>query len=122
MSQVKQIVVIVAALFATNIQCQLEGDPFCTKTSYLNVVSDKDVDMLDMETCDPVVLWVLARHGTRNPTEGDIIAFSTDLVELRDKMVMAWEEGKGGLTEEDIDKLLAWSFDITLADEAMLTR
>ena len=68
------------------------------------------------------MVWVLARHGTRNPSAGDITDMSTDLVEFRDKMVMAWEEGRGSLTEEDIDKLLAWSFDLTLADESMLTR
>ena len=48
------------------------GDPFGTKTSYFKVANTDD-GVLEVDGCSPAMIWILARHGTRNPGDDDII-------------------------------------------------
>ena len=63
----------------------------------------------------------LARHGTRNPGAGDITAMATQLPELRDAVVAAWLEGRGTMAEEDIARLMEWTFDLDPDQDKLLT-
>ena len=99
--------------------CQITGDPFCTKNSYLRV-HDAD-SSVDVAGCSPALVWILARHGTRNPGDDDILEMKEQLPGLRDKVVLAWEEGRGDISEEDILRFLDWSFNLNVEDDGMLT-
>ena len=63
----------------------------------------------------------MVRHGTRNPSDDDILAMAAQLPPLRDAIVAAWEEGRGSMSEEDIAELMVWSFDLQPEQEYRLT-
>lgn len=63
----------------------------------------------------------MVRHGTRNPSDDDILAMAAQLPQLRDAIVAAWEEGRGSMSEEDIAELMVWSFDLQPEQEYRLT-
>lgn len=63
----------------------------------------------------------MARHGTRNPSDDDILAMAAQLPQLRDAIVAAWEEGRGSMSEEDIAELMVWTFDLQPEQEYRLT-
>ena len=63
----------------------------------------------------------MARHGTRNPSDDDILAMAAQLPQLRDAIVAAWEEGRGSMSEEDIAELMVWTFELQPEQEYRLT-
>ena len=63
----------------------------------------------------------MVRHGTRNPSDDDILAMAAQLPQLRDAIVAAWEEGRGSMSEEDIAELMVWSFELQPEQEYRLT-
>lgn len=63
----------------------------------------------------------MVRHGTRNPSDDDILAMAAQLPQLRDAIVAAWEEGRGSMSEEDIAELMVWTFDLQPEQEYRLT-
>jgi len=92
------------------ISAQLSGDKFGTKTSYFKVANTDD-GVLEVDGCSPSMIWILARHGTRNPGDDDILMMEEELPRLRDEIVTAWQEGRGSMLEEDIIRMIEWSFD-----------
>ena len=64
--------------------------------------------------------WILARHGTRNPGDDDILEMAARLPVLRDEIVAAHENGVGGLGEEEILRLIEWSFDLEVEQNDLL--
>ena len=68
-----------------------------------------------------MLFWYLARHGTRNPGDDDILEMAEMLPVLRDEIVAAHEEGRGGLGEEDIVRMIEWSFDLEVEQNDLLT-
>lgn len=82
-----------------------------------------DVDCcspLEMDGCEPVLFWSLARHGTRNPGDDDILDMAERLPALRDDIVAAHEAGAGGLGEEEILRMIEWSFDLEVEQNDLL--
>ena len=67
------------------------------------------------------MFWSLARHGTRNPGDDDILDMAERLPVLRDQIVAAHEEGKGSLGEEEIIRLIEWTFDLEVEQNDLLT-
>ena len=63
----------------------------------------------------------MVRHGTRNPSDDDILAMAAQLPQLRDAIVAAWEEGRGSMSEEDIAELMVWTFALQPEQEYRLT-
>ena len=45
--------------------------------------------------CSATKLWLLVRHGTRNPGEDDILEMQTRGVEIQQNIVKNHEEGRG---------------------------
>ena len=41
---------------------------------------------------------------------------------FRDQIVNAWEEGLGGMDEEEIIQFLEWEFNLSIEDESLLTK
>ena len=90
-------------------------DSFGTKTSYFSVANMDDSE-LEVDGCSPEMIWFLARHGTRNPSVDIINDIAEKLPRLRDKIVNAWQEGRGNMKEKDIQKMINWSFNLTADD------
>ena len=59
-------------------------------------------------SCSVGSLWLLARHGTRNPGSKDKQKMETLLPRLRDKIVAAWGAGESGLQSEQVEALRGW--------------
>ena len=64
----------------------------------------------------------MARHGTRNPGDDDILEMNDKLPGIRDRIVNAWEKGLGGMDEEEIVQFLEWEFNLSIEDESLLTK
>ncbi|CAL4111594.1 unnamed protein product [Meganyctiphanes norvegica] len=60
------------------------------------------------EGCTPQKVWLLARHGTRYPGNGDILAMQLNLPQLQEKVIQAQQDGTGSLCAEDIVELSKW--------------
>ena len=52
------------------------------------------------------MFWNLARHGTRNPGDDDILEMAAILPNIRDQILNKWEVGLGGMEEEEIVRFL----------------
>merc|ERR1719481_612355 len=99
----------------------LAYDFFGTKTSYF--VNSNPSPQLPPEIagCTPKLLWNMARHGSRNPGDDDILEMANRLPNIRDELVAAWVVGDSQLSEETIGKFVEWTFNLTLIDDSMLT-
>ena len=67
------------------------------------------------------MFWNLARHGTRNPGDDDILEMADILPNIRDLILNSWEEGLGEMEEEEIVRLLEWQFNLSVEDDSLLT-
>ena len=67
------------------------------------------------------MVWLLARHGTRNPSIGDMQEMVTSLPKLRDNIVAAWEAGQSELDSEQVKALREWSWEKAGQEENILT-
>ena len=119
-SKMKLLLLIFLCFSQSLITAQLSGDPFGTKTSYFKVANTDD-GVLEVDGCSPAMIWILARHGTRNPGDDDILMMAENLPRLQDEIITAWQEGRGNMEEEDIIKLIEWTFDLDIEDENILT-
>merc|ERR1712012_627562 len=68
-----------------NVSAQKPG--FASKTSYLAISKDANNSLALPPSCSVGSLWLLARHGTRNPGSKDKQKMETLLPRLRDKIV-----------------------------------
>ena len=65
-----------------------------TKTGYAAVQNDDD-SLLQADGCEgPQFVWMVARHGTRNPSAAAIASMRRVLPKIRDQIVSNHQEGK----------------------------
>lgn len=93
---------------------------FGSKTSYF-VNANSDDSPIEVEGCRPALFWNLARHGTRNPGDDDILEMADMLPKIRDQILNSWEEGLGEMEEEEIVRFLEWEFNLSVEDDSLLT-
>lgn len=98
-------------------QCRsTEKHPYswlATKTPYTYLVRDRSLpDPVIVSNCSAVQLWTIVRHGTRYPSKEAIRFMNTDLKLLRDQIVTASREGRGGLCRRDLQELANWNADL----------
>jgi hypothetical protein len=67
------------------------------------------------------LFWNLARHGTRNPGDDDILEMTAILPNIRHQILNSWEEGLGEMEEEEIARFLEWEFNLHVEDDSLLT-
>ena len=91
-------------------------NPFGITTSYFTV-TDIIKDIPSVDGCSPATMWMLARHGTRNPNLGTLTKMKEELPDLRDEMVKAWEEGRGSMLKETIVSMKKWNVTLLEDDE-----
>ena len=63
----------------------------------------------------------MARHGTRNPGDDDILEMASELPGIRDLIVERWAEGQGNMSEDEIAQFVEWEFGLSVADDSLLT-
>ena len=78
---------------------------FASKTSY---PGRGEVRALVPPGCRVGMAWVVARHGTRNPSTEDIKHMVENLPVLRGRLVVAGGNGEGELGEEEVEALVRW--------------
>lgn len=97
---------------------RINGDVghFATKTSYLaNANMDTSYPLPD--ECKPVFFWGMLRHGTRNPSDEDIIILADRLPEIKDRLLESWSKGNSFLSEDLILYLDMWEFNLKPVDD-----
>ncbi|XP_046406348.1 multiple inositol polyphosphate phosphatase 1-like [Ischnura elegans] len=79
---------------------------FATKTAYEFVFQEKDPE--EIPGCEPAQVWMLARHGTRNPSK-DELGLLQELNPLRDEILRNHEARRNGeLCYPDKENLKKW--------------
>ncbi|XP_021966379.1 multiple inositol polyphosphate phosphatase 1 [Folsomia candida] len=78
-----------------------------TKTPYLHPAQLRHHASHD--SCTPIQIWMVVRHGTRNPSAKVIRKIINLLPNVRDQIVKAHENGVGTLCPSDLDALKKWS-------------
>ena len=71
--------------------------------------------------CSLGLVWLLARHGTRNPSLADMKEMATSLPKLRENILAAWEDGKTGLDSEKVEALREWRWEKAGEEDNVLT-
>ena len=63
--------------------------------------------------CSPRLVWLLARHGTRNPSLDDMEEMETSLPKLRDNILAAWQNEQTRLDLKQVEALREWRYEKT---------
>ena len=61
-----------------------------------------------LKGCKAKQLWILSRHGTRNPGSEDMAELQQVLPELRNLILGNTKAGKGNLCKDDVENLKNW--------------
>ncbi|XP_064595058.1 multiple inositol polyphosphate phosphatase 1-like [Liolophura sinensis] len=93
---------------------------YSTKTLYEDVRGTDLVQRQSVQGCEPSLFYLLARHGSRYPSDDDIVAMQTLLPGLRDRIIQMSVKGTSRLCASDIARLKAWNFTISLEEESEL--
>ncbi|XP_054282249.1 multiple inositol polyphosphate phosphatase 1-like [Macrosteles quadrilineatus] len=92
---------------------------FGTKTAYEHAYNKKGIQAVP--DCQPIQLWLVARHGTRWPSADDIPEFS-QLNDIKNHIISNYNNNKGSLCMKDIENLKEWSFNMSPDQGDMLTK
>ena len=76
-----------------------------TMISFKNEVNNSQVLL---PHCSPRQVWLLARHGARNPSLDDMEEMETSLPKLRDNILAAFDNEQSGLDTEQVEALREW--------------
>ncbi|XP_037783276.1 multiple inositol polyphosphate phosphatase 1-like isoform X2 [Penaeus monodon] len=84
---------------------------FASKTPYSFISGNIHAEVLALERsgCRVRSVWMMARHGSRHPTDIDSSVMRNYLPLLREKILKAHELGSGSLCQKAIDLLKQWT-------------
>ncbi|XP_052758193.1 multiple inositol polyphosphate phosphatase 1-like [Galleria mellonella] len=88
---------------------------FGGKTLYDDVRGDIR-DITDLKGCVPTSVWILARHGTRNPSSYDV-RHMMETAKLKEEILNCYYKGRGQMCAEDISNLYNWKWNETMSSE-----
>ena len=124
MSRVNIFAILIALFCLTN-ELVLSDSNYCysddehpylragTKTAY--VVEHGLIKNTTLPNCKPVQIWMLIRHGTRNPGKDQIKSMKHNLPKLQSSIIENHEKyGNGSLCQKDLEKLKTWKLDPNL--------
>jgi len=93
---------------------------FATRTSYL-VNGNPDTTYPLPPECKPVYFWGMVRHGARIPDEDDVLDWENRLPDIRVRILDSWLNGNSLITEDTLEYIDLWRFNITVEDAEQLT-
>jgi len=111
----------VSSLVALVSSHKLDGTQYGSKSSYFTVANQDASSLENYAGCEPLMMWMYIRHGSRNPGDDEIIEMTTLLPELRDRITAAADAGKGSLTFKEINDLKDWSLVMDPSEDKLLT-
>ncbi|XP_017882165.1 multiple inositol polyphosphate phosphatase 1-like [Ceratina calcarata] len=83
---------------------------YSTLTAYEN--EHGLIKNVTVPNCEPVQIWMLARHGTRYPTKKEIKSMKNDLPDLQESIIKNHKKhGRGSLCSSDLRELESWELD-----------
>jgi len=100
---------------------KLDGAKFGSKSSYFTVANQDTSSLENYAGCEPLMMWMYIRHGSRQPGDDEILEMTTLLPELRDRIVAAADAGEGSLTFLEVKDLKNWTLDLSPDDDKLLT-
>jgi len=100
---------------------KLDGAKFGSKSSYFTVANQDTSSLENYAGCEPLMMWMYIRHGSRQPGDDEILEMTTLLPELRDRIVAAADAGEGSLTFLEVKDLKNWTLDLAPEDDKLLT-
>ena len=83
----------------------------CGQLILVSVEKEVNTSQVLLPHCSLGLVWLLARHGTRNPSLDDMQEMATSLPKLRDNILSAWEAGRTGLDIEQVEALRGWRWE-----------
>ena len=83
-------------------------NPFGEVTSYFTV-SKVTEELPVVGECSPSLIWILAKHGARDPDPSLVAKMRKIIPKLRDDLVKAWIDGRGHMLEKDISEMKHWN-------------
>ena len=89
------------------------------KTSYF-INENPDSSLIQVDGCEPRMLWYLGRHGARNPSDGEIEDYGERGPVLQERILAAGALGEGEMCEEDYINIGEYTFDLTAEDHKVL--
>lgn len=117
------IVIVLFGFASTTQECKNVPDKFeyhlGTKTPY-RLVANTDTAKLDFEGCEAQKIWMIVRHGTRNPSADLIIKMNDRLPEIRDLILENNSEPSERLRNSDLYALRKWKSRLEESDETIL--
>lgn len=75
-----------------------------TKTPY-ELINNEDSSPVSIPGCEPVMFWMVARHGTRYPPPNDVFRMKDRLPKLLKNVIENHKEERGTLCQQDVDNL-----------------
>lgn len=90
-----------------------------TKTPY-RFISNKNDSVVYFEGCQPIKIWAVIRHGTRNPDEKYLSKMRLRLPALQTAIISNHRQSKGALCDSELINLTLWSPQIELGDQKHL--
>lgn len=90
-----------------------------SRTPYRFIQNDNDAP-IKYPGCNATRIWMFSRHGTRLPSEEEILLMKTTLYSLRDKIINQFNKGKGSLTADVISNFAAWETELDPMEEKTL--
>jgi len=114
--QILKITYAAESCYATN------EDPYRRvgqKSSYF-ISENLDDSLIEVEGCEPKMLWYLGRHGARRPSSGEIEDYGSRMPALQEKIVSAGILGEGEMCEEDYINIGGYTWHLTPDDHKLL--
>ncbi|KAF2366190.1 Histidine phosphatase superfamily clade-2 [Trinorchestia longiramus] len=104
---------------------------FATKTTYANAKTSfsEDIEISNpyiekvSDTCsnEPVLLWLITRHGIRYPIKSEVQRFSAMLPIIAQELVFNHKESRGCFTEAEAEVLEKFVMPYSIRDAAQLS-
>ncbi|KAL1497696.1 hypothetical protein ABEB36_008614 [Hypothenemus hampei] len=122
-SNAKYLLLCLVCLIVASEQCS-QPYPFekylGTRSPY-RLVSNNSFSNVNFEGCDPIKIWMIVRHGTRNPSISNIESINARLPKIRDLIINSDSLPNEFIKNRDLDLFKKWKSRLEVDDETKLT-
>uniref|UniRef100_A0A6P7FWI8 Multiple inositol polyphosphate phosphatase 1 n=1 Tax=Diabrotica virgifera virgifera TaxID=50390 RepID=A0A6P7FWI8_DIAVI len=118
------VLLLICFLVSFSIECTNYGYPFENHLAQMTpyrIVSNKSFDRIEYRGCTPKKIWMMVRHGTRNPKYSVIEQMLARLPEIRKLLVESTSLPNDHVKNRDLDLLRKWKLTLDVDDKNKLT-